>query len=766
MITRAALLLTAALLAAGPARASSSPAVYDAKAAPLDDLCKELLTGNGYEIRDDGVVWDKIGEAAVTRDDMPYLLSRLASAKRLRALLEINNIITRYDAERKLTPEDKEAVRQLVRANWVVFGVAPRNDFRSYFSVEELETLDKIPSRFDTMSAITMTDPPIDSVTENPPSVTALPPAAVAAAPVAAAPAPVAPPAAPQAAAPAAAAVAAVPARVIPTLTPLMEPPSLKRESPFASAPAPAPAPAPALPVAAPVVAASPAPAAVAPPPAPVAAAALPAAPVAPAAVIPAAPVTAAPVVYTAAPSAPIAAGPAPIAFGAHPAAPAATFRVEAPAPPAVPVVYAAPVAPPVAAVVAAGLGTLKVWTPPAGAAAPPRVAPKAPVVAVAKPAAPVAAAPPPPEPPKIAAVSEAEYEKFIAEGPYNSGGKAVLELLGKRAPEFCLPLLRRTVVGAIPQIVSDGARTGAELRAGFTVDAANPLAPPLIALSPGPVFVVVKQGMFGGREAVLVPESTKAWADLGVSRPRLDALREDASPVSTENGDWGATRLYADGSRRGSYSTTEMAGEMLEQLLLLGLAREGLDASPYAARQWARTARLMFYARLKEETQQDNFLDPDRRAELRGWLDHPDESEDLTAAVWSGSRVQLLDPRRGPPAAALDFETRQRDSCVRSALEDALAENARRGAARVGELSTLADAGLVDSGAAKTAARAAADEEANKRLALIVRPPACPPANPAREEGLRKASLLLTEATRAERLLREHRAGIENHAL
>ena len=735
MITRAALLFTAFFLAAGPARASSSaPAAYDAKASPLDDLCKEMLTGNGYEIRDDGVVWDKIGEAAVARTDMPYLLSRLASAKRLRALLEINNIITRYDAERKLTPEDKEAVRALVRQNWIVFGIAPRNDFRAYFSIEEQQSLDAVPPRFESMSAITMTDPPIESVTADAPvSVTALPPA----------------PAVPQAAA--ALAIAAAPARIIPTLTPMMELPSLKRESPFASAAAPALAPVAPV-VAAPValVVASPVPPVVAVPAAAVAATAAPIAPV----------------VFTAAGAAPVvAAGAAPIVFAAHPAVPV-TYTIEAAALPPPAVVYAAPAAPPVAAVVAADLGTLKVWTPPAGSVAAP-AAPKAATVAVSTRAAPaVAAAPLAPAAPKIAAVGEAEYAKFIAEGPYNAGGKAVLELIGKRAPDFCLPLLRRTVVGAVPQIVSDAARTGAELRAGFTLDAANPLAPPVVALSPGPVFIEVKTGLFGGREAVVLPESPKAWADLGVARPPLDAMREGATPVSTENGDWGATRLYADGSRRGSYSTTEIAGELLEQLLLLGLSREGLDASPYAARRWARTARLMFYARLKEETQQDNFLDPDRRAELRGWLDYPDETDDLTAAVWSGSRLQILDPRRGPPAAALAFETSARATCVRSALEDALSEGARRRAARVGELASLADAGVIDGGIAKTSARAAADAETSERFRLIVRPPACPVQNPAHEEGLRKASLLLAESARAERLMRERKAGIETHAL
>jgi len=321
-------------------------------------------------------------------------------------------------------------------------------------------------------------------------------------------------------------------------------------------------------------------------------------------------------------------------------------------------------------------------------------------------------------------------------------------------------------VVQLIPQIVSDGARTGAELRAGFTRDAANPLAPPVVALSPGPVFVVVKKSMFASREAVLLPESPQAWTDLGVARPTLDALRTNAEPVSTENGDWGAVRVYADGSRRGAYSPMEMAGEMLEQLLLLGLSREGLDASTYAARRWARTSRLMFYARLKDETQQDNFLDPDRRAELRSWLDHPDETDDLTVAVWSGSRRQLLDPRRGPPAADLQFESTARATCVRSALEDALSESSRRRAARVGGLESLLDAGIVDAAAAKSAASAATQIEEAERLRLVASPPACPAPAAAREEGLRKAVLLLAESARAERLMREQKAGIASHAL
>ncbi|MFI5361680.1 MAG: hypothetical protein ACHQ49_06900 [Elusimicrobiota bacterium] len=631
MRTSAALLVAAALSFPAAARAASEPAPYDAKLAPLDELSKSLLTVNGYELRDDGRVWDKIGDAPVAKTDMPYLLSRLASAKRLRALLEINNIITRYDAERKLSPEDKEAVRALVRDNWIVFGIGPRNDFRSYFSAEELAALDRIPPRFESMTATTLTDPAVESVTAGAPAATLQ-----------------APPKAPAVAASTSAAVVA---------------PAVARST-----------------------------------------------------------------------------------------APTTSFTVEQAAAPKLPVIVPAPAAPSTSSVVSPDAGQLKVWTGPAVSSATLPAPPKP---------APAAA----PEPPKAAAVGEAEYAKFVADGPYSKESKAALELIEKRAPDFCLPLLRRAVVGAVPQIVVDGARTGAELRAGFARDAADPLAPARVALSPGPAYVEVKKGFFGSRETVLLPEAAEVWAEFGVPRPALDALREGASPDSTENGDWGAARVFADGSRRGTYSISETAGELLEQLLLLGLAREGLDASAYAARRWARTARLMFYARLKDETQRDDFLDPERRAELRGWLDRPEETDDVTAAVWSGSRLQLLDPRRGPPAAELDFDAAAGAACVRAALENALAENSRRRAARVGALETLVDAGVLDAAAAKAAAQAATDAEEAERRRLLAKPPSCPEADAARAEGLRKSGLLLAESTRAERLMRERRAGVDSHA-
>lgn len=663
MISRAVLALAAVLALSAPARAAPA-AAYDAKASPLDELSRDLLTGNGYEFREDGTVWDKISESAVPHAEMPNLLSRLAGARRLKALLELNLILNRSEGEKQLTDAERESVRTIVRRDWSVFGVGTRRDFRSYFSVQELEALDKIPPRFDKTSAFpSLKDPEPESPTaEPPPSATPVPAAPAAAvppqpaAPTPPVPAPVAPPAPPS---------PLVPPHA-PSLAPMLPPPSLRRPSPFAGT--------------------SPAP--------------------------------------------------------PQPAAPA-------------------PVDP--------AIGVLKPWTPPAVSTAATAAVSSAAAVASAE--APVAAPqpppPPPPEPakPSLPVVSAEQYDKFVDEGPYTNEGKALLHLLGQKAPGYCLPLLRRTVLSAMPQIVLDGARTGAGLRAGLAVDAAKPDAPPAAALSPGAVYVERKRGLFGPRREILLPESPAVYAELGVPVPAIDALRKDAVPTGVENGPWGATKVFADASRRGSYSSQEQAGELLEQLLLLGLRRERLDASAYAAKRWARTARLLFSAGLKDDVGHDGFLDPDRRAELREWLERPEEADDAALSSWAGSRLQVVDPRRGAPDGARAFESRARGSCARTALEDALVEAAGRRARRVGALETLLDAGLAASSQAKAAAQTAADEEASARKRLLAAPPACPDPDPGRDEALRKASLIADEALRAERSWREKKAKGEAHA-
>jgi hypothetical protein len=416
--------------------------------------------------------------------------------------------------------------------------------------------------------------------------------------------------------------------------------------------------------------------------------------------------------------------------------------------------------------------GELKAWAPPAISTAAraavalstASVAASTAAVASAPIPAPAPAAPPAPPAPKPVAVGADEYAKFVEDGPYSRESKDLLELIGKRAPEFCLALPRRTVVTAVPQIILDGAKTGSSLRAAIVRDASNPDEPAIVALSPGPVFVERRRGFFSARQTLLLPESREAWAELGVPQPPLAALSADPAHVEAQNGPWGATRAFPDGSFRGSYSPQEQAGELLEQLLLIGLRREGFGASAYAARRWSRTAKLIFWARLKDDFG-DAFLDPDRRAELSDWLDRPDELDDVLLAGWSSARMAVFDPRRGPPDAQRAYDAAARQTCKRSTLADALADISRRRARRVGLLEGLIDAGLVDAAAAKSSAQAAADAEAEARAALTAHPPACPAEDPSHAESLRKAAQLLTEAVRAETVLRERRDEGGQHA-
>ena len=144
----ARLIVSAALLALpGSFASAQSPTseAYNVRATPLDDLSRELLLETGYVIREDGKIWDKIADSAIRLDEMSYLLSRLAGARRLKALLELNLILNRSEGEKKLTAAERETVRKLLRKHWPVFGIGTRKDFRAYFSVQELtEELDRI----------------------------------------------------------------------------------------------------------------------------------------------------------------------------------------------------------------------------------------------------------------------------------------------------------------------------------------------------------------------------------------------------------------------------------------------------------------------------------------------------------------------------------------------------------------------------------------------------------------------------------------------
>ncbi len=734
-----------------PFAAAQSPTseIYNARATPLDDLSRELLVETGYVIRADGKVWDNVADNAVRLDEMSYLLSRLAGARRLKALLELNLILNRSEGERKLTAAERETVRKLLRKHWAVFGVGTRKDFRAYFSVQELtEELDKIPPRFDRGSAMLMRDPdpttaPLATKVAALISVTAPPPAETYA------PVPVAATVAPQTRISASEAPRQFFPRAV--LTPFLEPLSLRRPSPFAPRTRPAevsvasviPAPAPAAPAS---PATPPAIAAVLGAMAPVDYPSLmmsgPMRTASPASPYPA-PAAAAP------PS--VAQQPLPLSVAAVPPPPLTPRNVPVTAAP--PGVAAQPIPIPISPTGGADLGMLRPWTPPGSTAA---SAPAASAAVAARPPAMIVA------PPQPADATQAEFDAFVANGPYGREGQALLKMIADKAPEFCRAILRRTVVRGAPLIVIDGARAGSDRRAGFAPSDPSHRGA-TIALSAGPLLVERKKSLFR-KTLIALPEDPRAWAELGLAPPALEALRKGSAPTSQENGPWGVVRLYGDRSRHGTYSAQEQAGELLERLLLLGLEREGFASSTYAARAWARAARLLFSARVAEDYGNDSFLDPDRKLELRDWIERGDESDDLLVAAWSSSRGNVLDPRRGGPESQSLYERQARESCTRSLLADHLAEAARGFVARARTIEALAESDLITSDVARAAAQKAANEEAAARAALLASPPACDGRFGADENGLRRSSALLAEVSRAERAFRERKSRGPSH--
>ena len=67
---------------------------------------REPVGANPDEIRDDGVVLGP-DSLPVTPEDLPYIVQRLESGARLKALLQINIILNLSEGEKKLTPEER-----------------------------------------------------------------------------------------------------------------------------------------------------------------------------------------------------------------------------------------------------------------------------------------------------------------------------------------------------------------------------------------------------------------------------------------------------------------------------------------------------------------------------------------------------------------------------------------------------------------------------------------------------------------------------------
>lgn len=729
----------------------------------------ELLKQAKYVVRDDGSVWTA-DQQAVASEELPFLLHRLESGRRLQALLKLDMLLSNSDGEKYLTPVEREQLRKIVRENWPFFTLGTRKDFRHFFSVQELEEMNRDPAPTDRATALLLTDPePGDySNAELPPALKPVPVPRLL-------PAPPPPqrvyaaddgePVPAKGAAPAAPAVYYVAPMAIarggsaPPAAAVLLPAAPQVEAPVAAfSPAPV---VPAQPQAAAPAAPAPAPAAVAQP------VAAPAPPVpAPTTIalgagVPDAglmkPWTPPPGFATAAPqpSQPLPPGitiakEAPSAVVAPPAAvnpaPAAVTPAQAAAAPPAPA-GALPAHVEQAAAVGAG---------PPAKVAPPPVVPEAPAPAVvdkpilkAPPTQPVAEA----GLPAAREVPRADFERFLADAPYGKDAKALLRLISEKAAEPARSRALAAVLVSMPQIVFDTARAGLDSHAALLAMEANGTRAYTIALSPGPILYEKKK-LFGANPRVMVSDSAKIYASLHLPAPPLDALKRDAPAVREEQGRWGVERVYADDSRRGTYTPQQQAGYLLRKLLRLDAKRNGWDASPYAAEAYARSAQWIFYTRVMLDAKSDAFLDPETRATFRQWRDHPQEYRDHLVHTLAAGRVQTIDPVKGNAESQAEAARAALNDCVPSMKREMQyrLENDREALKK--DALALARAGLYDDNELDTAHKAIEADFAAVRLPEIPYD-VCVQRYQAEANALRASAAIFAEMSQTERLFR-----------
>ncbi|OGR86672.1 MAG: hypothetical protein A3J74_10285 [Elusimicrobia bacterium RIFCSPHIGHO2_02_FULL_57_9] len=606
--------------AAATALAVVADPFYNTRLNPFTKLQADLLLRNNYQVLPDGSVLTPDGKP-LRRSDMPYLFTRLQSAQRLKALLQLDILLNKSAGEKRLTKAEKEEFRKILRENWPHFTWRMRKHFKSYFTLQELENLNKNIPPGHNESALAMKDPELifetqaaaasDSSPSQPASEIPLPAGA-------------------------------------PGLAPPKDVGILKAWT------------APDEPAAIPAgtVAGLPAGSAV-----PVSQATLPPAP-----------------------DAPTAAAPIAIPIGIAPA----------PLPGVIPRTVASP----------------------------------------------------------LREILHDEFAQFLTDAPYSRDAKALLQLISDTTPDFARARALNAAISGLPLIVFDSHRSGGRARAALLVQE-NPSGEKsyAIALSPGPVLYKRKKLFFSG-EAMLVSDSPQVYAALHIPFPRLQAAKRDAVALKEQADDWGQTRVYADESRRGTFSQQQQAGSLLRELLLLDAQRQGWDVSAYAAELFAATAQTLLYARFYLELKNDDFLDPEMRASFRQWRERPDEYRDYLVHSLSAGRIGILDARKGDPENQLRFNQEAWVSCPQSLVEDKTAQASAQYQALEKQSLSLWRIGLIESKQWEESRKAL---QGDFSAAVKIEPPeACVKYWQNQTAGLKLARALLAQMALAEQKFRE----------
>ncbi|HVA65974.1 MAG TPA: hypothetical protein VNK24_03500 [Elusimicrobiota bacterium] len=689
-------------------------------AQALSSAQQSLLSQYRYQVKPDGSVWAPDAAAPLDASSLQSALSRAAGAQRLKALLQVDMILDQSGGKDNLTPEQTERIKDILRKNWTYFPEASRADISGYFSPEEIDSLDAEAA----------------APAANPASLVAAP------APVPEDSAPAAARAASDSLAPAEQTVSPAVATAVPV--PVLDNSSDADSAQSLSMSLPAQATVPAAPSATPIAAPPPPPvASSAPvPPAPAAIAAVPAP-----AQVPQSPAVAASAAASAAPVPPLPA-PKPAQVSAPPltseASSAPVAALVSPVLPSTSALHPAPAAP-MAAPVVTVVGA------PARAVQEMRVLAAGSAGRAGSTAGPgsvdfqIFPLPLPSAPP---AVSAQDVEKLLQNAPYTQEVVFLLRQIEQRAG-----LGRNRALGfllsQIPAIVVAPRRCGAAARGCLeTQTDARGETLYTVVLDPGPLLV--RRGALWFKHDVLLPDAPEFYSRRHLSVPDFKANQGDALAQSVQDGSWGKTSVYADGSRRGTYSREEMAGTLLKELLLADAAQEGWDASPYYAQVYARTAQEIFYAGEAARAKGGDFLDPDALLLYQRWENDPDSLRDELVHSLSATRAGLPDflgRRWDIPASGLSNPT----DCELRVSAESMDEAKAREAAMKEDAAALERAGFV------TAKQAASSDEALSAAATSLRSDPLPAAQclsfqQRKEMGRRLALSLAGRAYAAQR--------------
>lgn len=247
------------------------------------------------------------------------------------------------------------------------------------------------------------------------------------------------------------------------------------------------------------------------------------------------------------------------------------------------------------------------------------------------------------------------QLDDFLAQAPYEDDVKGYIRMIAKAAPDFAKNRALDEIITRLPQIRFDPNLLGG----GFS----GKVIPPASGTDDLPTIAVPKSlALYENRRwlfdttTILLPDSLDYYSKRGLDFPRLLALRDNLSHVEENSTAWGQTRIYADGSRRVMFSKEELAGFLLYDLLILRAREKGWYANRYGTELFARTAQMMFYAKVSQEKSPEDFLDLATRNLFDEWLRQPSQWRDLLAHSMSSDVVGYL--RQQGLTAASDAAT------------------------------------------------------------------------------------------------------------